>query len=102
MKPNPTASTSSSIVEILQARAASTPDRNAYRFLSYGNGAAAELSQGTALSYAELDAAAHTIAAHLRTCTVPGDRALLLYRPGLDFVQGFLGCLYAGVIAGPA
>ncbi len=96
MKPNPTASTSSSIVEILQARAASTPDRNAYQFLSYGNGA------DVALSYGELDAAAHAIAAHLRSCTVPGDRALLLYRPGLDFVQGFLGCLYAGVIAVPA
>jgi len=96
MKPNPIASTSSSLVEILQARAADTPDRNAYRFLSYGN------RDDAAVSYGELNAAAHRIAAHLRSYTVPGDRALLLYRPGLDFVQGFLGCLYAGVIAVPA
>ncbi|HEX6087530.1 MAG TPA: amino acid adenylation domain-containing protein [Thermoanaerobaculia bacterium] len=96
MKPNPIATTSSSIVEILQARAAGTPDRIAYRFLSH-----ASASEET-LTYAELDAAARRIGAHLQTFTIPGDRALLLYRPGLDFIQGFLGCLYAGVIAVPA
>jgi len=96
MKPNPIASSSSSVVEILRARAASTPGRNAFRFLSYAS------ASEEALTYAQLDEAARRIAAHLQTFTVPGDRALLLYRPGLDFIQGFLGCLYAGVIAVPA
>jgi len=32
---------------------------------------------------------------------VPGDRALLLYPPGLDFIDAFFGCLYAGVVAVP-
>src|SRR5262249_44759609 len=31
-----------------------------------------------------------------------GGRALLLYSPGLDFIEGFFGCLYAGVVAVPA
>jgi 8-amino-7-oxononanoate synthase/acyl carrier protein len=31
-----------------------------------------------------------------------GERALLLYPPGLDFVTGFFGCLIAGVTAVPA
>ncbi|MCP4327281.1 MAG: fatty acyl-AMP ligase, partial [Alphaproteobacteria bacterium] len=31
-----------------------------------------------------------------------GERALLLYPPGLDYVAAFFGCLYAGVIAVPA
>src|SRR6185295_4748861 len=31
-----------------------------------------------------------------------GDRALLLYPPGLDFIRAFMGCLYAGVVAVPA
>ena len=31
-----------------------------------------------------------------------GERALLLYPPGLDFITAFLGCLYAGVIPVPA
>ncbi|MCK4440478.1 MAG: AMP-binding protein, partial [Sulfurovaceae bacterium] len=31
-----------------------------------------------------------------------GDRALLLYPSGLDFIYAFLGCLYAGIVAVPA
>jgi acyl-CoA synthetase (AMP-forming)/AMP-acid ligase II len=33
---------------------------------------------------------------------MPGDRALLLYEGGVDFVTAFLGCLYAGIVAVPA
>ncbi len=29
-----------------------------------------------------------------------GDRALLMYPPGLAFIEAFLGCLYAGIVAG--
>ena len=32
----------------------------------------------------------------------PGERALLIYPPGLDYIAAFFGCLYAGVIAVPA
>ena len=32
----------------------------------------------------------------------PGDRALLVFAPGLEFVTAFLGCVYAGVVAVPA
>jgi acyl-CoA synthetase (AMP-forming)/AMP-acid ligase II/acyl carrier protein len=31
-----------------------------------------------------------------------GERALLLYPPGLEFIAAFFGCLYAGVVAVPA
>jgi len=31
-----------------------------------------------------------------------GERVLLLFPPGLDFVAAFLGCLYAGAVAAPA
>jgi acyl-CoA synthetase (AMP-forming)/AMP-acid ligase II len=31
-----------------------------------------------------------------------GERALLLYPPGLEYIAGFFGCLYAGTIAVPA
>ncbi|MBI2784809.1 MAG: fatty acyl-AMP ligase, partial [Legionella longbeachae] len=33
--------------------------------------------------------------------TQPGDRVLLLFSPGLSFIQAFFGCLYAGCIAVP-
>ena len=42
------------------------------------------------------------MAERLRQSTAPGDRVLLLFGPGLDFVWGFLGCLWAGVVAVPA
>src|SRR5262249_59205114 len=54
------------------------------------------------LTYEQLDAKASSVAAQLlRTCR-HGDRVLLLYPSGLEFVAAFLGCLYAGVIAVPA
>ncbi|HSK75277.1 MAG TPA: AMP-binding protein, partial [Thermoanaerobaculia bacterium] len=85
-----------SLTEALGSRAARTPDRTAYVFLAEG-----EEEQGR-LTYGALEEQARAIAAALaRTCR-PGERALLLYPPGLDFVAAFFGCLYAGVIAVPA
>lgn len=37
----------------------------------------------------------------LQSYQAAGKRALLLYPAGLDFIAGFFGCLYAGVIAVP-
>ncbi len=54
------------------------------------------------LSYTELDRGAQRVAACLSRFTRPGDRALLLFPPGADFIVSFLGCLYAGVVAVPA
>ncbi|HSF38611.1 MAG TPA: AMP-binding protein, partial [Thermoanaerobaculia bacterium] len=85
-----------SLTDALSFRAARTPDRTAYVFLAEGE------EEQDRLTYAALDARARAIAAALaRTCE-PGERALLLYPPGLDFVAAFFGCLYAGVIAVPA
>ncbi|MEA2666818.1 MAG: hypothetical protein QOI11_3762 [Candidatus Eremiobacteraeota bacterium] len=72
------------------------PDQCAVRFLSDGEDAE------ESFSYRELDARARAIAVELQRFTRPGDRALLLYPPGLEYVAGFFGCLYAGVIAVPA
>ena len=54
------------------------------------------------LTFQELDQRARAIAARLGEIGMRGERALLLYPPGLDFVAGFFGCLYAGAIAVPA
>ncbi len=42
------------------------------------------------------------MAATLQSRGLKGQRVLLLYPPGLDFVAGFYGCLYAGAVAIPA
>ncbi|WP_197523167.1 fatty acyl-AMP ligase [Actinokineospora pegani] len=52
--------------------------------------------------YIELDRRARRVAVWLGERTEPGDRAMLLFLPGPEFMVGFLGCLYAGVVAVPA
>ncbi|HEV8580076.1 MAG TPA: non-ribosomal peptide synthase/polyketide synthase [Thermoanaerobaculia bacterium] len=81
---------------VLRARAAERPEQVAFTFLADG-----EIEAGR-LTYAALDRAAAVIAAALREAVAPGERALLLYPPGLDFIAAFFGCLYAGVVAVPA
>jgi acyl-CoA synthetase (AMP-forming)/AMP-acid ligase II len=57
---------------------------------------------GPELSARGLDRRARAIAVDLaRRGLCPGDRAILLFPPGLDFVTAFFGCLYAGVVAVP-
>lgn len=82
--------------EILQTRATSTPDATAYIFLRDGE------DDEERITYQELDRAARKIAFHLRLAGAVGDRALMLFPPGLDFVKALFGCFYAGVIAVPA
>ncbi|NUT79699.1 non-ribosomal peptide synthetase [Pseudomonas brassicacearum] len=84
------------LAHALQRRAALTPDRVALRFLADTPG------QGVVLSYRDLDLRARTIAAALQAEAALGDRAVLLFPSGPDYVAAFFGCLYAGVIAVPA
>jgi len=86
------------ICSALDRHAAARPDGLALRFLHDGeaDGAATELT------FAALRARALDVAAALQQHLVPGDRALLLYEGGVDFVTAFLGCLYAGIVAVPA
>ena len=55
----------------------------------------------TVLTYAELDLRARAVATALRAEARPGDRVLLVYEAGLDFVVAFLGTQYAGLVAVP-
>lgn len=90
------ASAAKSLIEVLRQRGETEGDRCAYTFL-VGKG-----NQSDDLTYAELDRKARAIAAVLQDLNARGQRALLLYPPGLDYIAGFFGCLYAGVIAVPA
>ena len=54
------------------------------------------------VTFAELHARAGAIAARLAAEGLQGERALLLYPAGLEFVEAFFGCLMAGVVAVPA
>jgi acyl-CoA synthetase (AMP-forming)/AMP-acid ligase II/acyl carrier protein len=84
------------LVELLRLRAGEVPDRRAYTFLLNG-----EVEDGH-VTYGELDLRARAIAARLQALSTPGERALLLYPPGLEYVAALFGCFYAGVVAVPA
>src|ERR1051325_11628371 len=86
----------STLVELLRWRAARQPEQIALTFLHEGE------TEETNLTYADLDRRARSIAARLQATGVAGERALLLYPSGLDFIAALFGCFYAGVIAVPA
>ncbi len=92
----PYRATTSNIVDCLQFWAGETPDAAAYYFLEDGENAEIRWT------FAQLDRKARAVAATLQARGLQGQRVLLLYPPGLDFVAGFYGCLYAGAIAIPA
>lgn len=81
------------LVQMLKQQAVERGDQTAFTFLEDG-----EKESGT-LTFAELDRRSRAVAAALQASTKPGDRALLLFDAGLDFLVGFFGCLYAKVIA---
>ncbi|HAJ59258.1 MAG TPA: AMP-dependent synthetase [Cyanobacteria bacterium UBA8543] len=83
-------------VELLRCRATHQPDQLAFAFLPDAE------TQGARLTYRELDRQACAIAAQLQALGLSGERALLVYPSGLDYLAGLFGCLYAGVVAVPA
>lgn len=87
--------TSATLVEVLRNRAIAQPNQTAYTFLIDGE------TEEISLTYHELDQKAQAIAALLQSMKAKGERAILMYPPGLEFIAAFFGCLYAGVIAVP-
>src|SRR3954470_8398661 len=86
----------STIVSKFRSRVVRQPDDLALTFLQDGEADASNVT------FAELDARARVIAVRLQELDAAGERALLLYAPGLDYVAAFWGCLYAGTVAVPA
>lgn len=88
--------TLATFTDAVRRRAQERPERRAFTFLEDGE------VEGACLSFADVDRQARAIAVALADAGLAGQRALLLYPPGIEFVLGFLGCLYAGVVAVPA
>jgi acyl-CoA synthetase (AMP-forming)/AMP-acid ligase II/alkylation response protein AidB-like acyl-CoA dehydrogenase/acyl carrier protein len=89
---------SATLNALLRSYSSTQPERTAYLFLS----GSPEEEHRESIDFAGLDVAARRVAALLSRAGVDnGDRVLLLCQPGLDYIYGFLGCLYAGVVAVP-
>ena len=88
--------TRATLVDLLQMRASATGDKQAFQFIS-GHG-----GDDHGMTYRDLHERAMAIGGELQTLAARGERALLLFPPGLDFITAFFGCLYAGIVAVPA
>ena len=89
---------SQSLIDLLRYRALHNPDSLAYSFLKDG------LKCAQSVTYAELDQQARALASALQTKgqSTLGNRVVLLYSPGIDFIVAFFGSLYGGLIPIPA
>lgn len=96
------------LVDLLQRHAAATATSPA----DAANTTASAISSGFSwiddggnvarkLTYADLEREARVVAQGLQANKAHGQRVLLIFEPGLDFVVGFFGCVYAGAIAVP-
>lgn len=83
------------LLDMMQWHVERWPEKPVFHFLDREN-------QGVTLTYRALDGQARAVAAHLAAQDAPGERVLLLYPPGPEFLTAFLGCLYAGAVAVPA
>jgi len=85
-------------VDVVRARAAAQGDEIWLRYLVTGD-VSGEIQQ---LTYGELARKATAIAAELQRHGEAGDRALLLFPSGVEFITAFFGCLFAGIVPVPA
>jgi amino acid adenylation domain-containing protein len=91
------AGNAASLVDVLRSRAAREPDSAVFSFPVDGeDGAEVVLTAG------EFNLRAQALATRLQELGLTGERALLLFSPGLEFIVAFFGCLYARVVAVPA
>ncbi|HEU4538165.1 MAG TPA: fatty acyl-AMP ligase, partial [Polyangiaceae bacterium] len=94
-RPAPDEPRCETLVSLLRWRAHVQPDALAYAFVGPAPGA-------PSLTYGELDRRARAFGRRLQSLAADGERALLLFPPGLQFIEAFFGCLYAGGVAVPA
>ena len=75
----------SNLVDLVQHRAAHQARDRAFIYLVDGE------TEEVVITYKELDRQARAIAAWLEELNLVGERALLLYPAGLDFISAFFG-----------
>jgi len=85
-----------SLVDLLDSRARHQSDKRAFVFLADDGRPTNQLTFGQ-LRAASISVAARLVARGARA----GDRAMLAFPPGLDFIVALFGCLTAGLVAVP-
>ncbi len=91
-----------SIIHMLEKRSSESPDDVAMRFF-HDEAVTAGEATPDCWSWRALRDRARLVAREIGATglVIPGARILVVYPPGLAFVAGFLGCLYAGAVPVP-
>jgi acyl-CoA synthetase (AMP-forming)/AMP-acid ligase II len=84
------------LISVLRTRSQRSATQLAYTFLVDGT------DEGEQLTFGQLDERARSLGAVLASSARRGERALLLFQPGHEYLIAFLGCLYGGIVAVPA
>ena len=84
------------LIDLLEYRALNQRDKTAFIYLESDDQVESKLTYGGLMHYAR------NIAYQLADMAPYGERVLLLFPPGLEFIKAFFGCLYANLIAVPA
>ena len=82
-------------IDVLRYQSLNKPANLAYTFID-------GQEERETLTFSRLDHRSRAVAARLQSVATVGERALLLYPPGLEYIIAFMGCIYAGVIPVPA
>lgn len=82
------------LVEVLLGHAGRRGDALAYTFLK-------DTGEEDSVSFAQLAQRAGVLAERLQCEVAPGERAVLFYQPGREFIEAIVACFMAGVVAVP-
>src|SRR5580704_13244331 len=92
----PDAANITTLLDLLREQSTSRPTQTAYTFI------ADHFIEEQNIVFYSLDKKARSIGSALQQAGLAGERAILLFPPGLDYIAAFFGCIYAGVTAIPA
>lgn len=84
------------ILDVLHLQAEENGRSPIYTFLQNGE------SEQDSWTFATLKKRVQAVAAFLQPYQVVGERILVCFPPGLDYIAAYLGCLYAGALVVPA
>ncbi len=83
------------LVDVLASRRRRNPNGLAFRFLDF------DRDETLTVTYSDLHQRARVVADFLMREFAPGERAMLIFEPGLSFIYAYFGCLMASIVAVP-
>lgn len=83
------------MVEIFEKNCSDNPEKIIYYYLEDG------LNETERITFSRMNLRVKAVAAALQERCVKGDRALMLFPSGIEFIVSLFGCFYSGIIGVP-